>query len=188
MQEKKQARALYLNKRRSLSQTEKIRCDQQVVAHIQAWPLYRQAKKILLYAPLADEVNIRALITQALDQGKTVGLPRVGDAGREMDFYRISGAHSLEKGHYGILEPKPGCEKLTRANTFALCLAPGVCFDQSGGRLGYGKGYYDRFLRTFSGVSAGITYACCLARALPLDAYDVSVQYVICEHGIRKSK
>ena len=93
----------------------------------------------------------------------------------------------LVRGHYGIMEPDTN-RCAPAGEEFSLCLVPGVGFDLSGHRLGYGKGYYDRFLKGFSGCAAGLAYSCCLCPELPAEDHDRTVPLLVCERGILRTK
>ena len=76
----------------------------------------------------------------------------------EMEFYEIHSLFELQPGTFGVLEPVPENSRLVQEETEGLCIVPGLSFDAEGYRLGYGKGYYDRFLSRFSGTTAGVCY------------------------------
>ena len=98
-----------------------------------------------------------------------------------MDFYFIKSYDDLSPGKYGILEPVP--ERCEKAVDFlrGLCLVPGLSFDLQGYRLGFGKGYYDRFLSDFGGTTVGICYSKCTMGELPRGTFDRAVDIVLTE-------
>ncbi|MDR1628906.1 MAG: 5-formyltetrahydrofolate cyclo-ligase, partial [Oscillospiraceae bacterium] len=133
----------------------------------------------------AIEVDTHAIIREALERGKTVAVPRCVDGTRDMDFFVIRSLHELEKGSFGVMEPNPEtCEKLPDYQR-GLCIVPALAFDKEGFRLGYGKGYYDRFLSLFKGETLGLCYADCFSeKPLPHGKYDKRVSLVITENTI----
>ena len=127
------------------------------------------------------------LIQEALRQGKRVVVPYCIPGTRQMEFYYIrSMEEDLEPGAFGVWEPKTSqCEKLTDDKN-SICIVPGLSFDYDGFRLGYGKGYYDRFLCKYLGVTVGICYTSCIKQQLPHGYYDVPVKLLITEKYLRR--
>ena len=105
---------------------------------------YRQAKTVALYAPVHNETDTDELLSEALQAGKQVLYPVV--CGHTMVLRRVEHIENLQKGAFGIPEPAPGGVDY-HADAADLIVIPGVAFDLSGNRIGYGKGYYDRFLQ-----------------------------------------
>ncbi len=142
-----------------------------------------------LFAYISGEIecDTSAIILRALADGKRVAVPRCAERTNEISFYFINSYDDLEKGKYGILEPKT--EVCERAEDFSrgLCLVPGLSFDLQGYRLGFGKGYYDRFLSRFGGVTAGICYAKCTLTELPRGAFDRAVDILITEKFMNRT-
>ena len=100
-----------------------------------------------------------------------------------MRFYIISSFDDLSAGAYGIFEPKEGCkEALFDSET--LCIVPGLSFDKDGYRLGFGKGYYDRFLASFPGKTVGLCYEECVCEKTIRDKFDKSVSALITDTEI----
>ena len=107
---------------------------------------------------------------------------------REMDFYVIHSDDDLRTGHYGIREPDPfRCEKAVISGK-ALCIVPGLCFDRRGYRLGYGGGYYDRFLSTHKVTRVGICYSYFMVNELIYGKYDVRMDKVITNYPIERNE
>ena len=142
-----------------------------------------------LFAYISGEIecDTSAIILRALADGKRIAVPRCAERTNEISFYFINSYDDLEKGKYGILEPKT--EVCERAEDFSrgLCLVPGLSFDLQGYRLGFGKGYYDRFLSRFGGVTAGICYAKCTLTELPRGAFDRAVDILITEKFMNRT-
>ena len=142
-----------------------------------------------LFAYISGEIecDTSAIILRALADGKRIAVPRCAERTNEISFYFINSYDDLEKGKYGILEPKT--EVCERAEDFSrgLCLVPGLSFDLQGARLVFGKGYYDRFLSRFGGVTAGICYAKCTLTELPRGAFDRAVDILITEKFMNRT-
>lgn len=141
--------------------------------------LYRSCSSLFLYSATGSEVNLDSVLKKALSDGKSVALPICKDRDGNMEFYFITDKSQLKCGMFGINEPiKELCE-VAVSDRDSLCLVPGLSFDLNGGRLGYGKGYYDRFLELFKGKSVGICFNACVCDNLVLDEHDKKVNYLI---------
>ena len=128
---------------------------------------------LLGYAALPEEIQTDGVLRLALAEGKALYLPRcLNDAG-QMAFYRVQALEDLESGSFGVREPSLAALQYNMdLDGQALCLVPGLCFDNKGYRLGYGKGYYDRFLAKFRGATLGLCYNDFLPDCLPVGDYD----------------
>ena len=145
--------------------------------------MYKVADTVFAYWSVEDEADTRRIINRALSDNKRVALPKCIDKNGNMKFYYIASADDLSIGMYGIMEPC-GEDEATAYGNCAICLVPGLSFDRYGYRLGYGKGYYDRFLKEFGGISIGLCYNACLSELLPKDEYDIKVDYIITDTKI----
>ena len=128
---------------------------------------------VLLYSSLNDEVDTFKMINYFLKH-KKVALPRV--RGNDMDFYYIKSVDELKKGSFDILEPTSN-DKVTSNN--CVCIVPGICFDKNGYRIGYGKGYYDKYLSNKSIYKIGICFKECLIDNMSHDLYDIKVDLIV---------
>lgn len=145
--------------RAQLPSAYRAKADAAVARLVAGHPLFADAPLILAYCSVEDEVDTRVLIEKALRQGKPVALPRCRPATRTMDWHRIDSLAALVPGYGNIPEPPDNPATLVdpaAAGPHALALVPALVIDDAGFRLGYGGGYYDRFLATFSGVSLGL--------------------------------
>ncbi len=140
---------------------------------------------VFIYCSMGSEVDTSAIIAAALEMGIVVAVPRCSDRNGSMDFFIITDTQNqLIEGMYSIMEPDP--EKCVEAEDSAnsICIVPGLAFDKNGYRIGYGKGYYDRFLSNFKGKSIGLCYKECLCDTLPFDKYDCKVNVIITDNEI----
>ena len=186
-EEKKSLRSKYRGIRRNLPVDVKAGLDADILSRILALNEYARNEIILVYVSTAIEVDTFPLIRAALSNGKRVYAPRCVENTRDIDFYRIASLDELEKGAFGLLEPNPQrAEKLTDLSR-GLCIVPGLSFDASGYRLGYGMGYYDRFLSDFKGTTAGICYGSCVQWKLPSGRFDRAVDFLVTEKYIRRT-
>lgn len=144
---------------------------------------YTNCKTLFLFVSSEIEVDTSAIMQQAFADGKRVAVPKCKDKLGNMDFYYINSVSQLEKGYYGIYEPSKACERVEDFDT-GLCIVPGLCFDMYGYRLGFGKGYYDRFLECFKGTTVGLCYSKCTEHELPKTMHDKPVDILITDKYI----
>ena len=145
--------------------------------------LYRKAEAVLVYVSSEIEVDTYAIIKDAFSQNKTVAAPRCNPESCTMMFYVISSFDDLSEGAYGIYEPKSSCTEIS-VDENTLCIVPGLSFDKDGYRLGFGKGYYDRYLSSFPGKSAGLCYNECVCEKAVRNNFDKSVSALFTETEI----
>lgn len=145
--------------------------------------LYKNAEAVFCYWPTKSEVDTKKIILTALSDKKKVALPKCTDKDGNMIFYYITSLADLSEGMYGIMEPD---ERLTAgvSDKSSVCVVPGLAYDFKGYRLGYGKGYYDRFLESFQGISIGVCFEACLINELPINEFDKKVDYIITDKTI----
>lgn len=142
---------------------------------------YKNANIILCYSALSGEVDTGAVINQSLADGKILALPKCINKNGLMNYYIIDSLNSLAECMFGILEPDISC-KLLDDFSDSICIVPALSFDKKGYRLGYGKGYYDRFLEKYNGISVGLCYNELISENLPINKYDKNVNAVITEN------
>lgn len=173
--------------RRSMSAEEKAACDSKILDRLLSLREYQACRMVLTYVSLPIEVDTLHLIARALADGKRVGVPRCVEDSRLMEFYLIKSLDQLVPRTFGVLEPmKEQCE-LVRDFEESVCIVPALAYDRAGYRLGYGAGYYDRFLSGYPGTKIGIVYAQNLRKRLWSGRYDVPVDLVITEKRLWNS-
>lgn len=141
---------------------------------------YKSASVIFTYVSFGGEVDTVNFIKKALSDGKTICIPKVISKKEGMEAYKITSLNDLEKGYYGILEPKNHCQ-LINPSDINLIIMPGVAFDKANGRIGYGGGFYDRYLKRVSSVTKKIAlaYAFQVFDSIPTDEFDEKVDLII---------
>ena len=181
---KQQLRAYYSAVRQKIPPSEKQKRDESITNGFIRLPIFAQCDMILLYASVRAEISTGRLLELCLRMGKQVALPRCAQ-GRRMDYFTIRTPEELHPGAFGI--PEPAADPKNRVQCFdhALCVVPALSFDRYGYRLGYGGGYYDRFLARFSGETIGFCYQDCIhEEMLPHGKYDRRLPAFLTEQGV----
>lgn len=140
------------------------------------------ADTVLLFSPIGKEPNILPLAQNLIDRGVTVAFPISFTEDSHLEFFTVSDLSELREGAYGIKEP-PALRRAVCTER-SVCIVPALSFDMSGVRIGYGKGYYDRFLADFAGVGIGVVFSELLSESIPHDRYDIPVDLIITEGGV----
>lgn len=162
-------------------ENERLERSRKIEEKLFALPVFRRARTVALFASMAGEVHTHPMIDRALKEGKRVALPRVDAASRELKFFEVK---DLKKdtapGTLGILEPKDGLAAVEPA-AFDCVVVPGLAFDASGGRLGRGAGYYDKFLWRLSPSTAKIAvgFSFQMVKSVPCEAHDEKMNLVL---------
>ena len=134
------------------------------------------AQNIACYFPIGSEVNTHNIMLDTLEQGKNLLLPKIIDD--NIEFYIVSNLEKLEKGRFEIMEPKDSCEK---AKKIDCMLIPTVGVSKLGVRLGYGHGYYDRFLSSSDAMKISLTYSKQIVKSIPSDSHDIRIDWIVTE-------
>ena len=185
---KKQLRAHYKALRAGISPEQKVGWDTAILGHLTNLPAYREAHTLIAYAPTTGEIDTRPLLGHAWGQGKRVALPYCLPGARGvMEFYLVGEGDPLARGINRNQEPDPLRQEKLTDFTGSICLVPGYAFDTQGFRLGYGGGYYDRFLSgAYAGKQTiGACYQACVAGELPREEHDLPCRWLITQTGIK---
>ena len=171
---KRELRRKYLDVRKNILKRDKK--DEAIFRKVIKEEFVREAETILIYVSLKDEVDTRRLITYFLASGFRVAVPKVDE--KTMIFYYIESFNDLERGYKNVLEPTCDCTPVLDF-TRTICITPGVCFNKKGYRIGYGGGYYDRFLAEKNIISIGLCYKECLIDENFSNEFDIPVNKII---------
>lgn len=140
---------------------------------------YQNAKSVMLYIPIGNEIDTSELMKDAFKSGKDVLVPVTNSETFEISAYKITEKTEFEKGTFSVKEPK---EKVSfDASDIDVVLVPGIAFDRSGGRVGFGKGCYDKFLKNIKAVKVGFCYDFQITDYIDTDTNDVTMDYIITE-------
>lgn len=168
-------------KLRAISEQEREQAAQKVLPLMRAFLASRRPQgPILAYWSMPEEFHTQGLV-RALSLDYEVVLPVV--RGAELELHRYTGDADMQAvPPYGILEPQ--AREVVAPDTVALAIIPGLAFDLSGGRMGHGKGYYDRLLpRMANARLVGLAFACQVVPTVPREAHDVQLDALLTEQG-----
>lgn len=181
MTERERMRAQARERRSAISIIEVAELSARIAERVLHHPGYQAARAVMAYAGMQDEVRTDGLAREILRSGRALYLPVTGED-RRMWPARLLELSRVRKGRFGILEPLDP----TPANPLEmdLILVPGLAFDRVGNRLGYGGGYYDRFLPQCTGLKVGLAFEVQLMEAVPVERHDVPMDYLITERAV----
>lgn len=183
--EKQRLREERLAAREALSEQERSVLDDLITQKLLATSEYAQATTVLTYVSVSSEVSTRMFIERALRDGKTVAVPRCLP-GHCLEFVAIASLEQLVAAPFNLLEPAKELPAVTEdQRNNSICIVPALLVDTKGYRLGYGAGFYDRFLSTYPGKKICLAYQQNLSREmLPHTTFDVAVDVVITESDV----
>lgn len=186
-EEKKDLRKIILNKRNFIDNNTKEEMDREIFNKLINLDLYKEAKNIFIYLSFGSEIDTKPIIDRALEEGKEVYIPKVYKINKEMRAIRLNTFEDLEKNSMGILEPKDDFNFIAKEK-IDLIIVPGAVFDFKGNRIGYGGGYYDRFLSNIKDKRNKIVLAYNLQIVDNIEAeeHDIKVDYIITNSRINK--
>lgn len=189
MEEKRKLRKQILALRDAMPIEEREEKSRRITEMLISMPLYKESDALLIYVNYQSETETTDLVNRALADGKRVFAPKV--FGETMEFYQMTGMDDLRKGYKGIREPVSG--RIFDAETdtgHTLMLMPGAVFDENCHRIGYGKGFYDRYLKHISekGISVhtlALCYECQVLPEIPFEEHDIRPQAILTEMRLR---
>lgn len=175
--DKKELRKILREKRRSIPKEQKDKYNKAISEKIIASDYFKKAEQVLVFASSGEEFDTRYIIERCRTEHKRVFYPRCLDKNGNMEFFKVDCTGDLEISSFNLLEPKPTC-KPYRPKENDIVIVPALSCDRKKYRIGYGGGYYDRFLKEFNGVSICPCYSEMLADTLPTDEYDIKISVV----------
>ena len=180
-----------LQRRDALDPTVRGEASRRIVDAVLTRDAFRRARSVMAYASFGSEVDTSVLCETVLREGKLLLLPRVDKTLDAIRVYEVRDlARDLEANRWGIREPRPGvCAEIPAAD-LDFVFVPGVAFDVRGGRLGYGKAYYDHLLAASMEAGASPTlvagaFAVQIVDEVPMEPHDIRIPMIVTEHGDR---
>lgn len=177
MENKISLRKRFLQIRDSVPKDQLVAINSKIIQQILSLNQYKNSKTIALYTANGSEVDLKRLIINAITH-KEVLIPVTNS---HIEFYKFTTFEDLKPAKYGILEP------VTRFHPSAdpdFIIIPGIAFDNNRNRLGYGKGYYDKYLKNSKAFRVGVCFDCQIASSIPEESHDVRMDIVITEKRI----
>ncbi len=193
METKKEIRKQILQKRDALSLQERQQKSQIIAQRVISTEAFQKSDKLLLFSSYKSEVDVSLIMQYAFEMQKQVYLPKI--IGSEMEFYRISSVSELLDGYCGIKEPKVNVSQrfVPKKEETVFILLPGAAFDKEGGRIGYGKGFYDRFLQNLEKTvpksnlcKMAVAFMCQIVDngRIMKEEHDILPDYIVTEESI----
>ena len=170
----------------TLSNVTKPRYEQlsaEIAQQLYQDSLWKKAKIIGITISRFPEVDTYEIIRKAWEEGKQVAVPKCLPQSREMVFRIITEFHQLETVYSNLLEPIVELAKEVQGNEMDLLIVPGLAFTKEGYRLGFGGGYYDRFLTKFKGETIALAFESQIVAELPLDSHDLPIRKIFIAKG-----
>ena len=184
---KSEARAYFSAMRTSLDDNARKSKSLAICKKISELPFFSECDALFLYSPIKSEANPMPLFELAQKHNIRVAFPISIKDSCTLDFRFVDSLDELCLGAYNIQEPSNDCQTAIYTER-SICIVPALAFDKSGNRLGYGKGFYDRFLKDFTGTSIGITFSELKCDTLPAEITDIPVDIIITDKESVKIK
>ncbi len=169
----------------ALGDETRTRASESICAALAGWNVFQRSRSILTYIPIKGEADLTALLERHPE--KCWALPRIIPEQDHRRVFHPYDAARLVRHPFGMAEPAADLPTV-QPDALELALVPGLAFDRRGGRLGYGGGYFDRFLKSFAGVTVGIVFHALLLDEVPRGEHDVAMQWVATENGLLQTK
>lgn len=180
MESKKDIRNRVLEKRTNLTENEWVDKSEWIYKKVISHPMFTMAQEIYCYIDFRKEVGTKKIIETAWQMEKKVACPKV--LGDDMEFYYVKGFEDFTPGSWGILEP---FNQDLACGSNVLVIMPGAAFNQERHRIGYGRGYYDRYLdRHPDYQTMALAFELQMVENIPVDTHDISPQIVVTEEKI----
>jgi 5-formyltetrahydrofolate cyclo-ligase len=176
--EKSSLRRLWLEKRDNFSADFIEIASKKIQKNLKKISEYRTADTIACYYSIGSEVRTHGILQEILSDDKTLALPRV--EGDDLVFCNVKKFEDLEKGEFGIMEPKQNCKPIIE---FDAIIVPAIAMSTTGQRLGYGRGFYDRFLAGTKSTTIALAYSKTILKNIPISKNDIKIQWVVTEDG-----
>lgn len=184
--DKKQLRKEAIHRQKSLPKEKKKQIELVLTSNLLTSNLWKESHTIGVTVSMSFEWDTLRIMKSAWKNNKTICVPQAIKEGNKLLFYRLDRLNELERSGYGILEPTENFTKIEK-NDIDLLIVPGLLFDRNGYRIGFGGGYYDRFLVGFQNKTVSLLSEEQLIDQVPKTAHDIPVQYLVTEKGLLKT-
>ncbi|HEX9026827.1 MAG TPA: 5-formyltetrahydrofolate cyclo-ligase [Clostridium sp.] len=180
LEDKECIRRIILDQREKVDTCIRSEWDKNIFLKLINSEFYINANVIFTFVSFKSEVDTHQIIKYALQSNKTVYVPKIESKERGIEIFKIDNLEELKIGYFGILEPQASCQAVD-SNNIDLILLPGIAFDRLGGRVGYGKGFYDAFLRKMNKRvdKIALAYDFQILSKVPMNELDVKIDGII---------
>ena len=179
--EKKNIRQTILQKRLSLTETEISDAEVQMLTILKNCDFFKKSNSIHIYISKKYEPKTSKIIKFCWKRSKVVNVPCVIPGTGVLFHSELNSFNDLSKGDFGVLEPTPKKRIASKPENFDLVIVPGIAFDINGGRIGYGKGFYDRFLLQTRAFRLALAFDFQVIESIPAELHDVPMNGIITE-------
>lgn len=154
-----------------------------IAQSLQEDPFWVSANTIGVTLSNFPEVDTYQIIRRAWEHGKRVVVPKCSPKEKKMDFRQLKQFNQLESVYYGLFEPIEPLTFLVKPDEIDLLIVPGLAFDKKGFRVGFGGGYYDRFLEAYNGHTLSLAFSKQIVDQIPKESHDIPIEKIITEEG-----
>ncbi|WP_100331565.1 5-formyltetrahydrofolate cyclo-ligase [Bacillus xiapuensis] len=182
--DKKRVRQQMKNKLGKINKLVYEQLSFQIARRLFALEEWKKARVIGITVSRMPEVDTWQIIKRGWEEGKQITVPKCNSANRSMTFYELISFCELETVYFGLFEPDPAKTCPVDDADIDLLIVPGLAFDKKGYRLGFGGGYYDRFLAAYTGASISLAFSQQMIQDLPVEKHDLPVQKLVTEAGL----
>jgi 5-formyltetrahydrofolate cyclo-ligase len=179
---KQDIRKKILDHREAIDTDIRKQWDENILNNLIKSDWYKKANTIFAFVSFKSEADTHKIIKYSIQDQKTVCVPRIKSKQKGIEIFKIDSFDQLENGYFGILEPIESCPVIN-SKDIDLILMPGVAFDRQGGRVGYGAGFYDRFLSNMNNNvdKIAVAYHFQILDNIPMDEHDVRIDGIVTE-------
>lgn len=182
--DKKALRKQMLNRMKELSKPEFEQLSYEIARSLYSSPLWLQAKTIGITVSKPPEADTWQIIRKAWEDGKRVAVPKCIPHTKQMVFRELKSFRELESVYYGLWEPSPEKTDEVRSEEIETLIVPGLAYMKNGFRLGFGGGYYDRFLEHYKGRTVSLAFELQILNGFPVENHDKPVEMIITDQQV----
>ncbi|WP_370642262.1 5-formyltetrahydrofolate cyclo-ligase [Virgibacillus salidurans] len=182
--DKLQLRKSAIEKLKNIPEKTKQTIEKQLIDHLVNSTLWKEADTVGITMSQGFEWDTTAIIEAAWKQNKIVCVPKCIPQEKKLTFYQLDSYDQLEVVYYNLMEPKPNETREIDKAAIDLLIVPGLLFDKGGFRIGFGGGYYDRFLMDYPNETVSLLHGSQLVEKIPREEFDLPVKHLITEDGI----
>lgn len=179
MKDKKNLRKRIQDKLSTITKQDYEHYSYMIAKKLYEETLWQEATTIGITVSKMPEVDTYQIIRKAWDEGKKVVIPKCSPKNKTMEFRTLTAFNQLESVYYGLLEPKPGMTEGVTPDEIDLLIVPGLAYTRRRFRLGFGGGYYDRFLKMYNGRTISLAFHMQLVEDIPVEEHDLPVEKII---------